>query len=102
MVCFTRGKNLREEMCQAKLPPRLVRPVEDGFKRCGRGKCRLCPYTNLRLGQVLKSVTIRAPPATCFTLAPAPREIGLALIGHSTVESLGRVQRRDSVDTEIV
>ena len=21
MVCFTRGKNLREEVCQAKLPP---------------------------------------------------------------------------------
>jgi hypothetical protein len=59
MVCFTRGKNLREEVCQAKLPPiRLARPVEDGFKRCGRGSCRLCPYTNLRLGQVLKFVTI--------------------------------------------
>jgi hypothetical protein len=28
--------------------------VEDGFKRC----CRLCPYINLRLGQVLKYVTI--------------------------------------------
>ena len=38
MVCFTRGKTLREEMCQAKLPPiRLDRPVENGFKRCGRG-----------------------------------------------------------------
>ena len=59
MVCFTRGKNLREEICQAKLPPiRLARPVEDGFKRCGRSKCRLCPYTNLNPGQVLKSVTI--------------------------------------------
>ena len=35
MVCFTRGKNLREEVCQAKLPPiRLARPVEDGFQRC--------------------------------------------------------------------
>ena len=51
MVCFTRGKNLREEICQAKLPPtRLARPVEDGFKRCGRAKCRLCPYTNLNPG----------------------------------------------------
>ena len=59
MVCFTRGKNLREDICQAKLPPiRLQRVPEDGFKRCGRSRCRLCPYTNLRLGQVLKSVTI--------------------------------------------
>ena len=59
MVCFTRGRNLREELCQAKLPPaRQPRFVEEGFKRCGRGNCRLCPYTNLRLGEVVKSVTI--------------------------------------------
>ena len=32
--------------------------MEDGVKRCGRSKCRLCPYTNLNPGQVLKSVTI--------------------------------------------
>ena len=59
MVCFTRGKNLREEVCKAKLPPaRMGRPIENGFRRCSRAKCRLCPYTNLRHGQVLKSVTI--------------------------------------------
>ena len=40
MVRFRRGKNLREEVCRAKLPlARLGRPVKDGFKRCGRVKC---------------------------------------------------------------
>ena len=59
MVCFTRGRNLREEMCQARLPPlRLPRQLEDGFRRCGRGRCRLCPYTDLSIGQTLKSVVI--------------------------------------------
>ena len=59
MVCYTRSKNLREVVCKARLPPaRIGRPAEDGFKRCGRSKCRLCPYTNLRPGQVLKSVVI--------------------------------------------
>ena len=59
MVCFTRGKNLREEVCKAKLPPaRFGRPLESGLRRCSRARCRLCPYTNLRHGQVLKAVTI--------------------------------------------
>ena len=53
MVCFRRGKNLREEIVQAKLPPdRFGRPTEQGFKRCGRPKCRLCPYTNIQLGEI--------------------------------------------------
>ena len=59
MVFFNRGKNPREKVYQAKLPPlRSPRQPEDGFKRCGRSRCRLCPYTNHRLGQVLKSGTI--------------------------------------------
>ena len=59
MVCFRRGKNLREKIVQAKLPPdRFGRPTEQGFKRCGRPKCRLCPYTNIQLGEIQKYVTI--------------------------------------------
>ena len=59
MACFTRGKNVREELCRALLPPaRMGRQLEDGFKRCGRASCRLCPYTNIRQGSVLKSVKI--------------------------------------------
>ena len=37
---------------------RVPRQVGSGFRRCSRAKCRLCPYTNLRQGQVLQSVTI--------------------------------------------
>ena len=59
MACFTRGKNIREQLCRAMLPPaRMGRQQEDGFRRCGRPQCRLCPYTNLRHGTVLKSVQI--------------------------------------------
>ena len=59
MVCFRRGKNLREEVCKAILPPvRMGRQHEDGFRRCGRPKCRLCPYTGVRLGTVIKTVRI--------------------------------------------
>ena len=42
MACFTRGKNIREEVCRAMHPPaRMGRQLEDGFKRCGRASCRL-------------------------------------------------------------
>ena len=63
MICYTRGKNQREELCRAKLPPaRSVtgRGKEDGFRRCGRARCRLCPYTGqaTRPGTVMKSVKI--------------------------------------------
>ena len=59
MACFTRGKNIREEVCRAMLPPaRMGRQLEDGFKRCGRASCRLCPFTNIRQGTVLKTVRV--------------------------------------------
>ena len=50
---------MKEKVCQAKLPPlRLPRQVENGFRRCSRANCRLCPYTNLRQGQVQQSISI--------------------------------------------
>ena len=59
MICYTRGKNLREELCRARLPPaRLRRGEESGFRRCRRPACRLCPYTGLQPGELLKSVKI--------------------------------------------
>ena len=34
MICYTRGKNLREELCRARLPPaRMRRSEDDGFRR---------------------------------------------------------------------
>ena len=49
MFCFTRGKNIREFLCTAKLPPlrRVLRPQEDGYWRCNVSGCRLCPFTGL-------------------------------------------------------
>ena len=49
MICFSRAKNQREELCQAKLPPHRTAMATrtgpghsgDGFKRCGRSRCRL-------------------------------------------------------------
>ena len=59
MICYTRGKNMREELCTAKLPPARarLREQEDGFMRC-RDNCRLCPYTGLRPEEVKKTFTI--------------------------------------------
>ena len=59
MICYTRSKNLREELITAQLPsPRArLREQEDGFTRCKKN-CRLCPYTGLRPGEVKKSITI--------------------------------------------
>ena len=44
MICYTRGKNLREELCRAKIPrARLRRGEEPGFRRCTRPACRRAP-----------------------------------------------------------
>ena len=42
MICYMRGKNMREELCTAKLPPARarLREQEDGFMRC-RDNCRI-------------------------------------------------------------
>jgi hypothetical protein len=55
MICYTRGKNIREQLCTAKLPQARtgIREVEDGFKRC-----RMCPFTGLRHGEVQKTVMV--------------------------------------------
>ena len=54
MVCLKRGKNLREELVRAKLPPRLgrvdTRAAEGrkaGFTSCkaGRRDCSMCPFS---------------------------------------------------------
>ena len=60
MVCYTRGKNIREELCTAKLPPARarIRDTSEGFKRCGKSGCRMCPFTGLQPGQVQKSVMV--------------------------------------------
>ena len=65
MICYMRGRNQREEICRAKLPPvrkgLLTRGAGgDGFKKYGRARCRLCPYTGeaARGIRVVKSVKI--------------------------------------------
>ena len=60
MVCYTRAKNIREELCTAKLPPARarVRDTSEGFKRCGKSGCRMCPFTGLQPGQLQKSVMV--------------------------------------------
>ena len=60
MICYTKGKNIREQLCTAKLPQARarVRDVEDGFKRCSRSGCRMCPFTGLRPGEVQKAVMV--------------------------------------------
>ena len=49
---------MRETLCQARLPPARLSRQEPGFQRCKRAKCRLCPFTNLRPGEKVKSVKI--------------------------------------------
>ena len=60
MVCFKRGKTVKEHLCTAKLPPlrRSLRPQEDGFRRCNASGCRLCPFTGLRGDEVQMFIRI--------------------------------------------
>ena len=64
MVCFTRSRNIREKLVRARLPPvssnLLTRNREDGFKRCNRSYCKLCPFTGKasQRGKVIKNVKI--------------------------------------------
>ena len=52
-VVNKRGKNLKEVICRAKLPPKLgtlrtrsaAAHRRSGFRRCGRPRCPMCPYT---------------------------------------------------------
>ena len=106
MACFRRGKNIQEEVCRAMLPPaRMGRQLEDGFRRCGRPSCRLCPYTNIKQGTVLKTVRISSTGedmaikgnitcTTSSTLGPVGRGTGPVQTIHSTVGKLARLLRR--------
>ena len=58
MVCYQRGMNLREEICQAKLPPPRPNRQEEGFRRCNRSSCRLCSFTGLNRGEVARTLQI--------------------------------------------
>ena len=60
MVCYTRGDNIRDSLCTAKLPlaRARMRETEEGFKRCGKPSCRLCPFTGLRPGEVQNSIFV--------------------------------------------
>ena len=60
MICYTRGKNIREELCTAKLPPvrSRVGETEEGFRRCGKSRCRMCPFTGQRPGQLQRSIQV--------------------------------------------
>ena len=70
MVCLKRGKNLREELVRAKLPPRMGRKdtragagPRVGFTCCraGRRECSMCPFTGPAADKktVVKQVTIK-------------------------------------------
>ena len=53
MVVNKRGKNMKEALCRAKLPPQLASirtrsaaaQNRAGFKRCGKSRCPMCPFT---------------------------------------------------------
>ena len=61
MICYTRPKNIRDNLCRAKLPPARadLRRREDGFRNCGKG-CKLCSFTGEETngGGVIRSVRI--------------------------------------------
>ena len=61
MVCYTRPKNLRDELVRAKLPRstgrRSARKKPDGFHKCS-GFCRFCPYVGDPHERVVKEVTV--------------------------------------------
>ena len=35
-----------------------MRETEEGFRRCGKSGCRLCPFTGLRPGEVQKQIMV--------------------------------------------
>ena len=66
---FRRGKNIKELLCKAKLPPvrRIATRAREeearsGLSRCnkglGRNGCSACPFITLRPNQVIRSVKI--------------------------------------------
>ena len=53
-VVNKRGKNVKEMLCRAKIPPKLSTTMRTrstaasrraGFRRCGKSRCPMCPFT---------------------------------------------------------
>lgn len=72
MICYTRPKNVKDMLCQARLPPprtnmRTRMQEEDGFKKCSKG-CKLCSFTGVGTngGKIVKSVRISNSGETCL------------------------------------
>ena len=62
VVCYSRPKNFRDELVRAKLPRaqgrRSARKKQDGFFKCSKVTCRLCPYTGDPNVRVIKEVIV--------------------------------------------
>ena len=62
VCCYTRPKNLRDELVRAKLPRttgrRSARKKPDGFHKCSVFSCRVCPYVGDPKDRVVKEVVV--------------------------------------------
>ena len=73
-VVYKRGKNVKEMLCRAKLPPRLntmrtrttASTRRSGFRRCGKSRCPMCPFTGEAADgrKVVKEVNISSTDTT--------------------------------------
>ena len=81
VVCYLRPKNLRDELVRAKLPRvtgrRSTRRKPDGFYKCSKVSCRLCPYTGDPRVRVVKEVKVSHTGET------------IPIKGHITCDSRG-------------
>ena len=68
---YTRGRNIKEMLCRARLPPDVkvttrsrAELARNGVSRCNRGLarqgCMACPYITSRPSEVVKTVTIHS------------------------------------------
>ena len=68
---YTRGRNIKEMLCRARLPPDVkvttrsrAELARNGVSRCDRGLarqgCMACPYITSRPSEVVKTVTIHS------------------------------------------
>ena len=62
VTCYSRPKNLRDELVRAKLPRttgrRSARKKPDGFFKCSDVGCRSCPYAGDPKERVIKEVIV--------------------------------------------
>ena len=73
-VVNKRGKNMKEMLCRAKLPPepKSIRTRaassarRSGFRRCGKPRCPMCPFTGEASGgvRVIKEVVVNSSNTT--------------------------------------